>query len=324
MTESFLTQYRPTTIADFQLDPTMENALYSFLEMDDLNLLLYGNPSCGKSILMETIVREYYQLKKGDVFPEYNLMVINNLKEQGIQYYRQEMKSFCQSRCTLAGKKKIILIDDLDNMNEQSQQVFRNYMDKYRDNIHVVAVCTNLQKVIESLQSRMHIMQIHHLSLEKIKNVMTSILEKEQFNIPKDCQDYLLSICNHSVRTVINHIEKLYILDQPVTLDLCKSVCSNISFQHFDLYLDAIRDKQLIEAIRILYDLYYSGYSVIDVLDYFFLFVKNTDRLDETTKYQIIPILCKYITVFYNVHEDVIELALFTNYIIQQNYTLVK
>ena len=64
MTESFLTQYRPTTIADFQLDPTMENALYSFLEMDDLNLLLYGNPSCGKSILMETIVREYYQLKK--------------------------------------------------------------------------------------------------------------------------------------------------------------------------------------------------------------------------------------------------------------------
>jgi len=50
-----------------------------------------------------------------------------------------------------------------------------------------------------------------------------------------------------------------------------------------------------------------------DILDYLFSFVKSTEMLNETQKYKIIPFLCKYITVFHNIHEDVIELALFTN-----------
>ena len=33
----------------------------------------------------------------------------------------------------------------------------------------------------------------------------------------------------------------------------------------------------------------------------------------EMQKYKIIALLCKYITIFHNVHEDEIELALFTN-----------
>ena len=124
-------------------------------------------------------------------------------------------------------------------------------MDKYKENIHVLSICTNLQKVIESMQSRMHIIEIHNLSLTSIQKVLSSILQKENFDLAQDCQDYLLSISNHSVRTIINHIEKLYILGLPVTLDLCKSVCSNISFQHFDNYLDAIREKNIAEGISI-------------------------------------------------------------------------
>jgi hypothetical protein len=38
-----------------------------------------------------------------------------------------------------------------------------------------------------------------------------------------------------------------------------------------------------------------------------------TGLLTEDEKYEIVPLLCKYITIFYNVHEDEIELGLFTN-----------
>ena len=62
-----------------------------------------------------------------------------------------------------------------------------------------------------------------------------------------------------------------------------------------------------------LYSIYDKGYSVMDILDNYFLFIKITDMLTETQKYNIIPIICKYISVFYNIHEDEIELALFTN-----------
>ena len=54
----------------------------------------------------------------------------------------------------------------------------------------------------------------------------------------------------------------------------------------------------------------------MDILDNYFLFIKQTNIIDESYKYKIIPIICKYITIFYNIHEDEIELSLFTNNII--------
>jgi hypothetical protein len=78
-----------------------------------------------------------------------------------------------------------------------------------------------------------------------------------------------------------------------------------------------VKAKELSSAIDSLYSIYDYGYSVIDILDYFFVFVKMTTLIDDDTKYKIIPFLCKYITIFHNVHEDGIELALFTNNLIQ-------
>lgn len=324
MSESFLIKYRPSSITDFKLPDTMEQALVSFIEMDDLNLLLYGNPSSGKTMLLDTLVRTYYNLDHNAPLPENNILSINNLKEQGINYYRTEMKSFCQTHSIIKGKKKMVVIDDLDNVNEQSQQVFRNYMDKYKHNVHFLSVCTNMQKVIESIQSRVHIMQLHSLPISAIREHMENIVSLENMTVPEDCKIYLLSICNNSVRTIVNYLEKLQVLDEPITLELCKQVCSNISFQHFDVYIDAFERKDLHAGIKILYDLSYSGYSVIDILDYFFLFIKSTKRLDESLKYKIIPLLCKYITIFHNVHEDVIELALFTNSFFQEDFSTIE
>ena len=51
----------------------------------------------------------------------------------------------------------------------------------------------------------------------------------------------------------------------------------------------------------------------MDILDNYFLFIKNTHILNEDQKYNIIPFICKYISIFHNIHEDEIELALFTN-----------
>jgi DNA polymerase III delta prime subunit len=223
------------------------------------------------------------------------------------------MKTFCQTHSSIYGKKKLVIIDDLDNINEQSQQVFRNYIDKYKHNIHFISVCTNVQKVIESIQSRLHILNISPPLPEQIHEIVDKIVTNENIILNRESKEYLIMISGSSIRVLINLLEKIYILGEPVNIELCKKICFNISFKEFELYLNCIQNKDLQGAIKVMYNIYDYGYSVIDILDYFFAFIKLTNMIDEETKYRVIPFLCKYITIFHNIHEDVIEIAILTN-----------
>ena len=51
----------------------------------------------------------------------------------------------------------------------------------------------------------------------------------------------------------------------------------------------------------------------MDILDSYFTFIKITTILDETIKYKVIKLILKYIALFHTLHENEIELALFTN-----------
>jgi len=310
---TFISKYKPYFINDFCMDARFLTVLRTLIEIDHLNILFIGGSSSGKTTLLYALIREYYNLEKDSLLPENNILFINNLKEQGIQYFRNEMKTFCQSHSAIHGRKKMVIIDDIDNINEQSQQVCRNYIDKYKHNIHFISVCSNIQKVIESIQSRVHILQITPPSNEQIEGIMNKIIDVENIQMDKESKEYLLTISNSSIRILINYLEKIYIVNKPMTIELCKKICSNISFQQFETYFDKLKNRDLVGAIDIIFGIHDYGYSVIDILDYFFAFVKITSIIDEETKYRLIPFLCKYITIFHNVHEDGIELALFTN-----------
>ena len=169
---TFISKYKPYFIKDFCVDPKLLSVLNTLLEIDDLNILFIGNTNSGKTTLLYAIIREYYGLTQTKTFPENNIMFINNLKEQGINFYRNEMKTFCQSCSTIYGKKKLVVVDDLDMINEQSPQVFRNYIDKYKNNVAFISVCTNIQKVIESIQSRIHIIRIQPPTKTQFLNIM--------------------------------------------------------------------------------------------------------------------------------------------------------
>jgi len=316
--ETFISKYKPYYLNDFCMNEKMMSVIRTLLEINDLNILFIGSPGSGKTTLLYSLIREYYGLSKTVNIPETNILFINNLKEQGIQYYRNDMKTFCQSHCSIHGKKKMIVIDDLDTINEQSQQVFRNYIDKYKHNIHFISVCTNIQKVIESIQSRVHIIQIQPPNTQEIANIMNYIIQQENIDIDQDAKDYLLLISNDSLRVLINYLEKIFIYGSSVNLETCQRLCSTISIQKFEKYIELLgftssRTIHMELAIQILYEIHDQGYSVIDILDYFYTFVKTTVLISEENKYKIIPFICKYITIFNKIHEDVIELAFFTN-----------
>ena len=207
-------------------------------------------------------------------------------------------------------------MDDIDFINEQSQQVFRNCIDKYSHNVHFISSCSNIQKVIESLQSRFYIIKIKPIQKESLIEIINTIKTTENIVIEPQAEEFIVNICNNTVKILINYMEKFKLLGEKITLDLAIKLCSNISFYTLEDYTNLIKQNKLEDALVLIYDLYDRGYSVMDILDNYFVFIKQTTSLNEDEKYKIIPYICKYITIFHNIHEDEIELALFTNNLI--------
>ena len=101
----FINKFQPIYFSDFEIDDEIYTVLNTLINMDKLNILLIGNMGSGKTSLLNALIKEYY---KGYNCTNYNdnILHINNLKEQGINYYRNDVKTFCQINSSIKNKKK--------------------------------------------------------------------------------------------------------------------------------------------------------------------------------------------------------------------------
>ena len=312
MNTTFLYKYQPKTLDEFHLEEDFIELIKIHIEMDNLNILLVGNSGCGKTSLIQSIINTYY----GDAYDPENILVINSIHDKGISYYRTHVKTFCQTCSLVKGKKKIIVLDDLEHVNEQSQQVFRSCLEKNSNNVHFIASCSDTQRVIDNLKSSLSLMKMYPVTNKVMQQISHRICKKENICITDEATHFLVKISNHSIRTLLNYLEKSKLLSfdyDEISLDMTQAMCTNISFSDMELFTQNAKNGDLNESIAILYKLFDQGYSVIDILDSYFIFVKITNILSEDQKYAVIKMLTKYVTMFYTVHEDEVELAFFAN-----------
>jgi DNA polymerase III delta prime subunit len=209
----------------------------------------------------------------------------------------------------------MVIVDDLDFMQEQSQQVFRNYIDNYKTNVHFLFACTNLYKVIESLQSRVQIMQIPSITNDAMRNILTSIVQKENVQLNPQAVDYLIRISSGYVRPMIQCLEKLVIYNGvkdniEYDRDLVVKICSTISDDIFEEYFQHILAKDINTALIRMNEVIERGYSVIDIIEYMYDFVKRTDMLSDNYKYTCIRNISEFKKTIKESMEDKIEMLI--------------
>lgn len=312
----FIQKYTPNTLEEFNLLPEIFNSLSTLITTEHLNLLLIGSMGSGKTNIIHSIIKEYYKDIHSHLYTQ-NILYINNLHEQGINYYRGEVKTFCQTSSMIRGKKKIVVIDDIDMINEQSQQVFRNCIDKYSHNVCFLSSCTNNQKVIESIQSRLTLISLPNITNTILYSIFQKIIATENISIDKDAIDFIINVSNKTIKNLINYAEKCKLLNSHITYEMSLKICSDIDIHMFDSYTTNIKAGKLREAINIIYDIVDDGYSVMDILNNYFGYIKTSSSLSEDEKYAVVPYICKYITAFHDIHENDIELPLFTNNLVK-------
>ena len=151
-----------------------------------------------------------------------------------------------------------------------------------------------------------------------LNKIFNKIKQNEKIKIDKNAQELILNICNNSIRQLINYLEKFKILNTKITCKKVKEIYTNISFYEFEQYTNAwFNDKDITSAVNIIFSIFNKGYSVMDILDNYFIFIKMTDFISEIQKYEIIKIICRYISIFHTIHENELELVLFTNDLIK-------
>ena len=311
MDEPFIFKYKPKTLDEFLSNTNLKQLITSYKNIDELNIILIGESGSGKTTLIECILKEYYK----DYILEKDILVINSLKEQGITFYRNEVKNFCQT-ITTCNRKKSIIIDDIDSINEQCQQVLRNYIDKYNSNINVIMSCSNIHKIIDTLKSRVNILKIEPINKSIIDKIVYKIILHEKININEELKEKLYQISNYSIRNIISFLEKIKLYNNDVTIDNIYSLCSNISLSCLENYSKLCIRKNFNDSLKLLYNFYTNGYTLMDIYHEYFIYIKYSKILDNKQKIIINKILCKYISIFYNIHEDAIELAFFNKEII--------
>lgn len=312
MNNTFISRkYKPHTIEDFSIKDDFVNIINSFIEIENLNLIFVGGMSTGKTSLIEIIINRYY-----DNISNYkdNVLHINSLYDQGISQLRQDIRTFCQTYSNIPNKKKFIVLDDIDYIPIQNQQILRNFIDKYSDNIFFIMSCSNVNKVIESIQSKQYMVKINNFNYNSLNNITRKIITNEDIKLTDDAIDFIIKISNNSIRVILNYLDKIKILNHNYVknLDYVKNICTNIKFSEFDNYLNLLFSNNIKDAIDILNNYYINGFSVIDILDVFFEYIKITNIIDETLKYNIIEYIINSTIAFHEIHEDEIELSFFT------------
>ena len=307
MTENFLLKYTPTSLDEFHVD---NKKLFN----NDVNILICGQAGSGKTTLLTQHINEYFGYHV-DIHSDSNVLFMSNLKEQGIQFCRSNVKTFCQNASMNVKRKKIIAIDDVDEFNDTTQQVISNCITKYCTNVLCVATCCNTLKVYSGLKSRMAFVTLHLPPNDYLEKYSAKIIKDQNIIIEPDLIQHIVEYSNSSYKILLNNLQKFKLFNKNITYENINDLITTINNETLDNYFTNLLSCDLQSAIDSIFKVVESGISVIDILFELIAYMKISRCVikSDTLKYKIIQIITKYITIFNNTHEDQIEIAFLTN-----------
>ena len=151
-------KYRPKKIEDCILPERLKTPFQEYVNQGKIpNLLLSGGAGVGKTTVAKAMCEEI----------GCDVMVINGSDESGIDTFRVKIKNFASSM-SLAGGRKVIIIDEADYLNPNSTQpALRNAIEEFAGNCSFIFTCNFKNRIIDPLHSRCAVIDFQLKSNEK-------------------------------------------------------------------------------------------------------------------------------------------------------------
>lgn len=173
-------KYRPKTVSECIIPETMKKEFMGMIETGGFpNLLLAGGQGQGKTTLAKALCDEL----------NCTYFLNNSSDERGIGTIRNTLKDYA-STVALDGRRKVVILDEADNLTPDAQSALRGFMEQYSANCGFILTCNYLSKIMEPIKSRCAVVQFNinrekhgKLALLFSQRVMAILKEeKVQFN----------------------------------------------------------------------------------------------------------------------------------------------
>jgi DNA polymerase III delta prime subunit len=198
-------KYRPQTIEECILPDRLKKPFQEYVNQNTIpNLILSGGPGVGKTTVAKAMCNEI----------GCDFMVINGSDESGIDIFRTKIKNYASSM-SLAGGRKVIIIDEADYLNPNSTQpALRNAIEEFAVNCSFIFTCNYKNRIIEPLHSRCAVIDFGLKNGEKAKMAsaffkrIQSVLQSESVDFDDAVIAELVKKHFPDFRRVLNELQR--------------------------------------------------------------------------------------------------------------------
>jgi DNA polymerase III delta prime subunit len=227
-------KYRPKTIEDCILPDAIKSTFQEYVNRKEIpNLLLSGSAGVGKTTIAKALCNE--------VGCDY--IVINGSDESGIDVLRTKIKNYASS-VSLAGGRKVVIIDEADYLNPNSTQpALRGAIEELSSNCSFIFTCNFKNRIIDPIHSRCSVVDFKingskaKMAAQFFKRVEW-ILEQENITYSKDVVAAVITKHFPDNRRVLNELQRYSVSG---TID--SGILSNVADIQLDALITALKSK---------------------------------------------------------------------------------